>query len=340
MMVVLLTGIAGYLSGQPVVQYNTHAPQIGDVSNFYVIPELASVDPGPSGAGVVWDFSQFTTDNLYTDNYLNPSVTPFAGQLQNCNLAVFHGPPGPEAYTFCEQNSSQISHIGGGWDEDGQLFYWEFSDPMVLRVYPFGYNDVHNDNYAFTMNYNQIGQDMVIECNGSVSSTADAYGTLTCATGTYDNVLRIKTTYNEMVKTYMMGNLISTVPVISVFYEWFTSGSKFPVFQIQHIQGTQESFSVHYASEYSGINEQPENMVIVFPNPARNHTSIHIEQPGEISGIELVDSKGSQLREYTKEDMIGHEMVINLSDLRPGAYFVKLKRKDGITISKKLLVSR
>jgi hypothetical protein len=328
-----------YGSGQPVIQYNSHSPQVGDVSNFYVIPELASVDPGASGAGVLWDFSQFSTDNLFTDSYLDPSVTPFAGLLENCNLSVFHGPPGPEAYTFCDQNSSQLAHTGGGWDEEGQLFYWEFSNPIVLRVYPFGYNDEHYDDYAFAMDYNQIGQDMVIDVTGNITSVADAYGTLVCATGKYENVLRIKSTYNEVVKTYMMGNLISTIPVVTVFYEWFTASGKFPVFQIQHIQGKQESFAIHYASEYSDIEEQFENMVVVFPNPARNNVTLTLVEPNDIQSIDLVDSKGSLIRKYPVKLLANDEFSLNLMGLKPGVYFIRIQRFDGICISKKLLLS-
>ena len=328
------------IQGQPVINYNSHAPQIGDVNSFYIIPMLESVDPGPAGEGVVWDFSQYTSSELYTDNYIDPSVTPFSGQLQNCNLAVLHDEPNQTGYTFCSQDNAQMSHIAGGWDDGDQLFYWDFSDPVILRTYPFGFNDQHTDNYAYTMDFNQAGQDLVIEINGTLTSLADAYGTISTATGTYENVLRVKTTYTDLTKTYMMGSLINTATTTTYYYEWFTSDSKFSIFQVMHIEDTEDSFSIHYASGSSGIDDLPGRALMVYPNPSTGNIIIAIDNPEEVTKVELTDSKGRLINILDPGLIREGKMNINITGVKAGLYFIKIIRVDGRCHSRKFLVSR
>jgi hypothetical protein len=323
---------------QPVLQYSTHAAQIEDVSNYYVIPNVLSIDPGPSGSGVNWDFSNFISTNLYTDNYLDPSGTPFAEMLSDCNLAVLHDEPGPVAYTLCDQSSDQLEHIAGGWDDNGQLFFWEFSDPLILRKYPFTFNDQFTDTYAYTMNYNQIGQDMVIHLNGEITSDADAWGSLVCASGTYNNVLRIKTTYIDVVQTYISGELISTNTVTSIFYEWFTENGKFPVFQIMEILGPGGSVSVHYASEYSAVEDYTEHNLMVFPNPAKNIVYVDLHDYKSVISITLFNSKGEVVREYPVAILNGETAKFDLIDLKPGIYYFRIDCWNYSTSATKLII--
>lgn len=83
----------------------------------------------------------------------------------------------------------------------------------------------------------------------------------------------------------------------------------------------------------TGINEMDKVGFEVFPNPTRNELNVKIDS--EIDYILLNDVLGKEQLVY--QAINKHSVVLNLSELPAGIYFLQLKTKDGLYLSKKIV---
>jgi hypothetical protein len=268
-MILLISRIA---FTQVIITYNTHAPVIGDAYSYWVLAIAPVIDPGSAGPDQYWDYSQYVGTIQNSDIYMDPGNTPFIAYATGCNLAAFHDAPTQPTYTFIDCNAQSYSVTGGGWEEGGDLMYYGFSDPMKKITFPFAYGDQLTDSYMLTMDYNALGYDMVTEIYGTLTTVADAWGTLKNAVGEYPNTLRIKHIYSEEVKTYMDGNLINTMNMVETEYVWYAPDIKTPVFEFNYIDDDPETYTLFYAA-VSSRHEEVDRQSIALP--LSHNTSLH-----------------------------------------------------------------
>lgn len=81
--------------------------------------------------------------------------------------------------------------------------------------------------------------------------------------------------------------------------------------------------------------EQPEE-VVVFPNPARQ--SVHIFPRNEINSIEIIEARKRASQNQITIESDRNYFRFNVKELSSGIYFLKIRLKDGRTISKKLMI--
>jgi hypothetical protein len=79
---------------------------------------------------------------------------------------------------------------------------------------------------------------------------------------------------------------------------------------------------VEQVSANSGIN--------IFPNPARDHVNIFCDANLNVSNIQLIDRTGRLIGNYKAT---GSATKLFVDQLPRGVYFVRLKDKDGRTVS-------
>jgi hypothetical protein len=257
----LLCFFTGALFAQPVIT-DTDLLGVGDI----VITQPTTTEtfnPGPAGANQTWDFSQIVSDgDPDTTFYISPVGTPYAASYPSSNIVGFF-----------DGNSYGYYQTSGG-----KLFYWGSTDPMTALVLtdpatyfvsPATYGTFVLDTIAGTLNLGPISGSVV----GQVYFEGDGYGTLQLPTGTYTDVLRIKTVTAAVATVPFLGTIID-----SVFnYSWYKLGTESPLLEMiedtQWSGGTvldQTRYINYFQTITSGSSDLlPDRLpVSIYPNPA------------------------------------------------------------------------
>ena len=227
----ILTGVLS-LSGQLNPLHNHYRP--GDV---LIKQQVEFIDPGKAGVNQVWDFQKLKTINgEYTLTY---SLPPLEGdsvyimgnkrynrkQVSDNELIV--GTEHNTMYYYRLRNDSllQIGH-------ENPSVKLEYVFPMVLMQYPLNYGQSVRSRYRSEGLYSGT---VDIQSEGTMTTTADAYGKLILPSGdTLSPVLRVKTeqTIFDIPTQYSYsidpdnnkGKLLETC-------RWYSKGYRYPVFE-------------------------------------------------------------------------------------------------------------
>lgn len=96
----------------------------------------------------------------------------------------------------------------------------------------------------------------------------------------------------------------------------------------------------------SSVKDETQNLTYLrqnSPNPAVNLTSIEygVEKPARIT-IELVSMQGNSVKVLTNKLHTGghYNLRVDLSDVQPGAYFIKMSGPDISQIIKKMIITK
>jgi len=309
------------ITAQPVITHNGNAPETGDTYNFS--GASGTIDPGPAGGNQAWDFSDITPTFSYTVSAVNPGTTPFTGDFPESTIA-FHYTGNNEAYSYAEVSSSEMLNDGVALDPGGDNEYIiHYTDPVKLMQYPFSFNNTYTDSYFAA--YSMV-EGMLTHERGTITVTADAWGSVTTPAGTYNNTLRVKEerTYTDSV--WMNGVFIYANTFTETDYEWSTATSHTPVISISE---TEDGSSAVYRSETVGIEYTPLlSEVSIYPNPADNTINIRLpENDFENVEISIVSLTGQQLLQ--PENTGNNKFSADISGLAPGVYFLRIKSSSG-----------
>jgi len=187
---------------QPAITFAKHALRAGDV---HETRRVNSVEPGASGANVVWDFSECQIlGDVYTESLgsADGRIVVTGGGGTNFQFDVT--PYGNDFYGYKLSSYSVV-----------------YEKPVLKTKYPFSYMDQHSGEY-----YGYIAQgEQKFVIDGAFSSEVDGYGTLKLPNGiTLNNVLRVKTT--EAQQQFYC----STNSYTEVKYLWYAQEFRYPVF--------------------------------------------------------------------------------------------------------------
>jgi hypothetical protein len=88
---------------------------------------------------------------------------------------------------------------------------------------------------------------------------------------------------------------------------------------------------------YTGIQNQ-EYRFSVYPNPATNQITISNRQNINIKSVELIDNTGRKIKQW--ENLSFGENVLNLENILPGVYFLRIEIGNEIMVEKLLIGKR
>ena len=316
-------------TAQPVITYNGNASQIGDT--YQIAGASGTFDPGPGGANQNWDFSDINATLSYTVNVVNPASTPFADVFTESTHA-FHTTGSSEGYSYGEINSSEWLNDGVGFDPGGDTeSVIHYTNPVKLMQYPFSFNNTYTDSYFASYS---LVEGMVTHHNGTITATADAWGSVTTPAGTYNNTLRVKEERNFTDSIWIDGVFVYTTSSTQTDYYWYTASSHSSVISISE---TGDGTSVTYRSETVGIEDNPLlSQVSIYPNPAGNTLNIKLPE-GDIENTEIsvVNLTGQQMLQL--ENNGNHQLQADISGLAPGIYFLTIKSNSGEFTTKRFI---
>jgi hypothetical protein len=318
---IAMTSFAAF--AQPTLTAASNAPVAGDkfvAHNF----DTTGITWGASGASATWNFGSVTTASTDTNTFMSCASTPYCDSFAGANLASFDGGD----YTYIITSASAITAIGGHSDTN----YIHFVDPKVFMKFPFTYNNIFVDTSIVPLF--GTAQMRYIDSN-----FADAYGTLTLPTGTYNNVLRVHT---KTVQTITIGGMPFSSGATES-YAWYATGFHSPLAMLDVDTvgtGTPYINKARYYTSASGSTGVREDIVTasdldIYPNPAGNEAQLHFTLKNEAgSSIVVMDMTGKAVMTINDCKAGANTVSINTAALANGNYLVLLRTNEGIATRK------
>ncbi len=312
---------------QPVITYSGNAPQIGDHIYTSAVPYGSSFDPGPAGGNQSWDFSEVQPIISMENIAIDPASTPNAADFPEATIAF--SDPDNLIFSYSQITSSALIHLG---NDQGSGNVFPYTDSRKEMQYPFSYNDTYSDTYSFAY----PSALMLIHESGTITATADAWGSVKTPAGTYNSTLRIK---KEMVFTDSVwnteGDLMNVTSDSFTSYEWYTATSHYFVLSIG--VDSDGASSIAWTSSANGIKDNPLlSQINVFPNPADDIINVKLaEGISEELEIDLVSLSGKELTHLTETQY--HQFTADISRLPSGIYFLRFKNGSGNIVAKEFI---
>jgi hypothetical protein len=307
---------------QPTLTAASNNLQVGDQFLSYQtridVPEFTTA--ALAGANQTWNFSTLVSLVTQQVAVLSRAAAPNPTSMPAANMVVKVG----DEYAYYENNGTSLKEYGAY--EATQNYSLENTDPAYKLRFPFTFNNTFSDTYNGSANLGGT----VLPRVGTVTVTAEGYGTLITPGGTYQNVLKVKT--NEVSNP---GTLYSEN---SVTYDWFLPGVHFPVLRMARritLLGT-----VHtgfFLSQALGTKEDlaAKLNLQVYPNPATSVVKVQFQNSGsELVKLTLHNILGQQISEvpYQKSASAAQTVEIQVADYPKGVYLLKLQTgKNAVT---------
>lgn len=179
--VCLLINFNAKIIAQAPIIDSTVCITVGHLAQINVINNALSIPSGNAGPNQTYDYSTLPTFNsnyeiLGVDNLTSPFGTTFP----NANATVSWSSFGAPYHHFLLSDTSYI-YLGGG----GTYGDYQYIDTYKQLKFPFTYNDSYTDTFVAVSNTGSYRA-------GSVTVSAEGYGTLLVPGQAISDVLRIK----------------------------------------------------------------------------------------------------------------------------------------------------
>jgi hypothetical protein len=330
--IITLTLIASICSASAVAQISilsTDMTSIGDFVTRYS-DTVPAYGPGPSGAGVTWDFSAAVIEDTAETTVVTVGSTPYASSFSASDYAMTGD---GNSFLYFTHNNTVMSTTGAAGDllGNGDIIETPFSDPLVLHIFPREYGDHFNDLYAFEAIADGAPFNVhLIRLNhqGNVYDTTDGSGTLITPTGTYE-ALRVKTVdyTTDVIDVQLFPfpaiwtNFANTTDT-STTYSWHTKEQKLAIAEMTFDSignPARFTFSTVPPVVTTGVKEKSEQEWTVYPQPATDF--IYIKGPSTILGnrAEIYSIDGRLIR---TEPLLSTRIAVG--DLQNGIYLLRL----------------
>jgi hypothetical protein len=303
-----------HIVAQPILSSAVIGSIGAELSND--IAPMDVFDPGPEGADVIWDFSDFPSTGSSIDfTFIAPSSTAYDYAFLDANIATDDG-----AGNYGYFNVTATSYAQNGFANASAIVHYD--DPEILCVFPLTYGTTNTDDF-----HSEFYSGVDFERSGSNTMYADGYGTLILPTGTYTEVVRVK------VVQYFSDEAIGipyTIYYDNTLYYWYKEGITGALFEYfyQSLSGSVSSTNISALLQTNIItdieaNNTNSNFLTITPNPA--HDFIHLQHS---QGIEveilftLYDITGKIVLQETFA--AGNTQEVNISSLPAGVYIAEV----------------
>jgi hypothetical protein len=261
------------------------------------ISSLTSV--GNAGPNQSWDFSEVPLTLDGTISVIPANTTPYFADFPSANYcwkSTSNGNTFTE-YEYHTLTSDNFTTIGSASAGGVSIL----SNPNTIFTFPFVFNTTVNDVFQY-----QSGSPI------TYNSTYDAYGTLITPFGTFTNVIRKKTIESNSAYTY---------------YVWFTTNPR-AVLMDGAISANDAYLYVYDNTPLATLDLQKQNLVDIYPNPAKNVLNLLVDNSITIEKITILDFTGKIIK--TSEAI----EQIDISNLSSGLYFIQANYEDKVITNK------
>ncbi|APU95062.1 hypothetical protein BV902_00920 [Sphingobacterium sp. B29] len=171
---------------------------------------LSTLEPGPDGEDVSWDFSQFKSATTTTVTvYGCPGNSNCSDFTAANRLTLTAKGNVDQSFAYSIYTNSEMQRIGVKGISGSTQSKTVYSNPMTVVKYPISYGLSFEDSF-------EAQSTGILAEKGTFKSTVDAYGTLKTPMGTFNNTLRTKGELKFTTRTAAGTPLV----VESVSYTW------------------------------------------------------------------------------------------------------------------------
>jgi len=300
-------------------------PAIGDTSRTYLIDTTAqgNINASTGGPNITWNLTALNAmGGAATTAWLDPTSVPSATAYSGCTIVSKQG----SLYSYYKAVSSpstQLEFMG----VTSSSLNMNLSNTAIYQRYPFAFTYYVTDTYSGNFTFSLSGT-----ASGGGTVVADGTGTLILPSGTYNDVLKIRSSQSTTLTAFpISGTIKQTVysfyhasqkyPLLSVNYQTITVAGSPTVTAI--VNGNANNFTV-------GLKElkADEISLILYPNPATQALNIQIQSPVQPVSMKILDQVGREI--YSGE----FSAKTDISKWSAGMYYVEIRTDKGMATRK------
>jgi hypothetical protein len=344
-----------FYSFSQVVIERANLPEAG-LKQYVRMTNSADINIGTAIAEAqIWDFSALESDELDSVQYISVEKTPYALQIGNTadfalnidNELGSTAIPFTNNYLFMKEEDNGIFGNAIAVNAMGDIVVLQSDNPEIVFPYPMNYGDVIYDTseYAAT-----ITSPIMISFSRKTTKTisVDAFGSMILEEDTI-----------EVIRVYEVANIVDDFGSITENTEHrYYFYAKNPNYQhpvvsilqsengnIEMVSWVSEEYDTTKTEVYDSTNAITEimelNMVEFYPNPAVDHINIQIKDHS-INHLQtnVYNFLGQVVySNSTNPNVTGYEVIIDLNNFTPGAYFIEFKDDMGRSSAARFQVS-
>jgi hypothetical protein len=296
------------------------------------------VNSGASGANQTWHFGSVIPtipNSSSTTTSIMPSTATYIDSFPTANLVLTNG----TQFQYYMSYTDSLLLLGAYDPTNHIVTYYPNPEKSVQR--PFTYLSNYSENFSRHYYFNGMNQG-----TGTITATADAWGTITTPVTTYSNCLRVRIHQLDIDTAVSFGYVTTTN---TYTWAWFDGVHFAPVFTIDSIKSviltdTIISYSaMHLTSETAGITEvqQDKTFALAFPNPNNGQFTLayHLTTPSAV--LQIKDITGRMVHSEVISGVFGNAVINsqNFSEATPaGIYMWEIVSNDGVLAQGKISI--
>lgn len=302
------------------------------------------VNVGSAGANQSWDFSDLVVGGFTSTRlFLDPASTPYAGDYPGANFVISQIAQEDtfaiQSYEFLFVDNSGLTEFGFVLESGDSTIYEDSDDPSGVAL-PVSFNTTWSEVEVDTTEFSGI---MNVNIDSTVN-TADAWGSVTLPSGTYD-ALRLRTDDKFTTETYVNGVLISSNTSTSIGYEWI-SKEQFIVVAIEgqdddpNPNFTMASYVTMITATTTDVVEdnygQSAVLKALYPNPFSSSLTIEMESTVQGGNVSVFDLLGRRVRTLETSGSAGNQTIVwngrtdSGSKASPGMYLIRVESNNRV----------
>lgn len=318
---------------QPTVTATGMNPVVGESVTSYV---GSYIHPGNAGANQNWDFTALAGSPGEVYSCVPSSSTANGSSFPNSNVALVTGSNSARYYST--SGSALTNH--GAFANNVVV---ALSDAEDFLRYPFTLGNSFMDTWSGQF----VNAGYTYYRSGTVTVTADAYGTIITPAGTFTNVLRV-----HLYEVYQdSANLFGTPFIVDYTndeYMWYQEGFHYQVATtgiLTSVPGSVYSYATYASSGAVTLEDAAGDATSsqLFPNPASEHVVISVAlTESHAVGVELYTAMGQHVQalEAVPYGVGAHRLQLDVDGLPEGVYFAKVMLDGHAAETMRLVVAR
>jgi hypothetical protein len=322
---ILIVACAASLQAQPTLSYTDFPTNPGTTINTASDWVLGPVNLGEDGPNRSWNFSSRTAGVVSSQNWVEPSSTPFTAQFPTANRCsdVLEA-ANEHSYTYFVLNPANITVLGSGVVTPDSSWSTTYSSTQPSYPFPVSYGAQWNTVFRYNLENGTFYD--------STHSQVDAWGTVTDLSGNWP-CLRIKSHITTVI-TYFGFPFTTTTWA----YSWLVAGRGAQITISSDSNEPNQNFTQGYFSRITdvlSVQSLPDPIVMptsieltsAYPNPFNASTVLTFKLPnsGDVN-LSIFDAAGRQVRGLAQGHYSAgaYQVTFDGAGLPSGTYFARL----------------
>ena len=309
-------------------------PAVGFSQTHNVVNLSGPIGPGSAGQGQTWNFAGATSDSSYTETNL-AAIDAVGGS--NFPLASYgiQSTADVSSATFFVGSSVALQVIGSYSGDVSGAVTATYDNAMDVMQFPASFNSAFNDPY----HVNITSPFLNFSVDGSSDVLVDGSGSLTTPTGTYNNVLRVKSINNyQYIGLPPLPGTVTSGTITT--YLWVSPD--YPGYMLMNysigVEGTTSDTTITYSENPVGIQNVANQTLQISPNPANSYVTVGFPSGTELSRVEVLDLSGRVVAIETVNGK-SNRLTISTATFTNGLYIVRAVDTKGAIVTSKITVA-